>query len=236
MFEYNFLLELLTKRNKEIEEMMSFLKEHILDEKYRYVQGIGGVNDIVNLKGLAFEDMTPKQQSYVESVYKAIKEVDAPKKVEEDDSVSVEDREINNRYKLVEKPDILAKIQRLQSEAGDKLSEKLLGIIQSIMTYKQVSDKQMNRINEAYSLYILKENIVDSRENKVDKSVENKKWNLIEREDVKEKILRVKSLSDYSSIPSGVRNIFENVLKYNSVSDRQIETIERTYNRYFKGR
>ena len=77
---------------------------------------------------------------------------------------------------------------------------------------------------------------MDSRENKVDKSVENKKWNLIEREDVKEKILRVKSLSDYSSIPSGVRNIFENVLKYNSVSDRQIETIERTYNRYFKGR
>ena len=226
----------IAKRNKEIEEMMSFLKEHILDEKYRYVQGIGGVNDIVNLKGLSFEDMTPKQQSYVESVYKAIKEVDAPKRVEEDDSVSVEDREINNRYKLVEKPDILAKIQRLQSEAGDKLSEKLLGIIQSIMTYKQVSDKQMNRINEAYSLYILKENIVDSRENKVDKSVENKKWNLIEREDVKEKILKVKSLSDYSSIPSGVRNIFENVLKYNSVSDRQIETIERTYNRYFRGR
>lgn len=226
----------IAERNKEIEEMMSFLKEHILDEKYRYVQGIGGVNDIVNRKCLEFKDMTPKQQSYVESVYKAIKDIDAPKKVEEETSVSVEDREINNRYKLVEKPDILAKIQRLQSEAGDKLSEKLLGIIQSIMTYKQVSDKQMNRINEAYSLYILKEDIVDSRENKIDKSIENKKWNLIEREDVKEKIMKIKSLPDYSSIPSGVRNIFENVLKYNSVSDRQIETIERTYNRYFRGR
>ena len=218
---------------KEKEEMMNYLKDNLLNDKYKYVRGVNGVIDIVNVKKLDYFNMTSKQQSFVVSVYNAMKSLDTPKV---DDSVSVEDREINNRYKLVEKPDVLAKIQRLQNEAGNELSEKLLGIIHSIMTYKQVSDKQMNRINEAYSMYILKETTVDSRENKIEKTVENKKWNLIEREDVKNMILKIQSLPDYMSIPSGVRNIFENILKYNSVSDNQIRTVERTYNRYFRGR
>lgn len=222
------------EEKREHEEMIKYLDSHLLEDKYMYIAGIAGVTDIIKNKKLSYDNMTERQQGFVCSVYKAMKNLDS-KEQSQSNNVSVEDREINNRYKLVEKPDILAKIQRLQTEAGNELSEKIIGIIYSVMTYKQVSDKQINRINEAYSKYILKEEVIDSRDNKIGKGIENRKWNLKERGDVKAKIEKIQSLPDYLSIPSGVRNIFENILKYNSVSDKQIDIVERTYVRYFKG-
>ena len=56
---------------------------------------------------------------------------------------------------------------------------------------------------------------------------------MIERPDVKEKIIQLQRHSEYTNIPTGVKNIFENILKYNSASENQIKSVENTYKRYF---
>lgn len=223
------------KELKKIEDMMNYLKENLMDNKYSSIRGIVGVQDIVCNKKKEYAEMSEKQQLYVEGIYKAMKKLDKDliEKQKDDNFI---DKNINNRYTLVEKSDILAKIQRLQSEVPDKLNEKTLSIIRTIMSTKFVSDRQILRINEAFDKYILKKEISEN-ENVTEgkKRVTNRVWNLIERPDVKEKIKKIQSLSDYYDIPDGVRNILENILKYNSASDSQITTVERTYNRYFRG-
>lgn len=223
------------KELKKIEDMMNYLKENLMDNKYSSIRGIVGVQDIVCNKKKEYAEMSEKQQLYVEGIYKAMKKLDKDliEKQKDDNFI---DKNINNRYTLVEKSDILAKIQRLQSEVPDKLNEKTLSIIRTIMSTKFVSDRQILRINEAFDKYILRKEINDSESvSEGKKRVTNRVWNLIERPDVKEKIKKIQSLSDYYDIPEGVRNILGNILKYNSASDSQITTVERTYNRYFRG-
>lgn len=218
---------------KKIEDMMNYLKENLMSDKYSSIRGIAGVQDIVCNKKKEYLEMSDKQQLYVEGIYKEMKKLD---KALEDKNKADRfiDKNINNRYTLVEKSDILAKIQRLQSEASDKLNEKTLSIIRTIMATKYVSDRQILRINEAFDKYILNKEISDSEEGtEIKKRVTNRVWNLIERPDVKDKIKRIQGLPDYFDIPEGVRNIFTNILKYNSASDSQIMTVERTYKRYF---
>lgn len=227
------------KEQKRIEEMMDYLKDNLMKDKYTCIKSIGGVQDIVLKKQKTYEDMSEKQQQYIEGIYKSMKALDEKeKKTEDSDKTSVEDnivKEINNRYSLVEKVEILAKIQRLQEEAPDKLTEKLKNIINTVMSTKYVSDRQILRINQAFDKFILGKDIDDKVFNEpLNKSQStNRKWNLIERPDVKEKIVKIKGLSSYFDIPQGVRNILENILKYNSASDSQITTVERTYRRYF---
>lgn len=217
---------------KEREDMMNYLQSNLANEKYAHVPGVNGIIDIVLLKKKSYDSMTENQRRYVESVYKAMLNLDNPKGRK---GVPLEDDEtVNRHYKLIEKPEILAKIQRLQSEVSDKLSDFTLNVIENIMKYKNVTDKQILCINRAYSELILgeKEEVKDMTLNT--KKSENQKWSLADRVDVREKIESLQKMPYYSDIPSGIRNILENVLKYKTVSEKQIETIEKTYDRYFK--
>ena len=89
------------------------------------------------------------------------------------------------------------------------------------MENKFVSDRQIYQIEKAFNSLILgiedeeeKKNVILGRN-----TLGTKKWNLIERPDVKEKIIALQKLSDYSDIPYEIQNIFSNILKYNSASD-----------------
>jgi hypothetical protein len=176
--------------------------------------------------------MTDKQQAYVENKYKSMILFDSRNEKKE-----VVDEEINNRYSLVEKSDILAKIQRLQTEVDD-LPDFYAGILNTVMQYKTVTDKQIVQINNAFSKYILGEENTTVKKNVIvgQNKLGNKKYNLIERPDVKDKILALQRHPDYTNIPEGVKNILNNILKYNSASEEQIRSVENTYNRYFRGR
>lgn len=220
-------------RQKEVEVMMGYLRENLQKDAYERIRGINGVIDIVMNKKLEFENMTEKQQKYVENTYNTMVEQD--NKVVATKPESVVDTEVNNRYKLIEKPDMLAKIQRLQSEAESVLPDFIKGILQSVMTYKYVSDRQIKHINDAYAEHILGEtpNVTTAP---IKASIGPQKWNLIERSDIKDKILDLQRHPEYYNMHPTVRDIFTNILKYNSVSERQIESVERTYKRYFGSR
>ena len=183
--------------------------------------------------------MSEKQQNYVLSIYDLMQKIDNKNKVKEnnENESAAFDKYVNNRYTLAEKPEILAKIQRLQEEVKDKLTERQIGILNSVMENKFVSDRQIYQIEKAFNSLILgiedeeeKKNVILGRN-----TLGTKKWNLIERPDVKEKIIALQKLSDYSDIPYEIQNIFSNILKYNSASDAQIRTVENTYRRHFKG-
>ena len=122
--------------------------------------------------------------------------------------------------------------ERTPREVNDlpTLTEKILN---TVMSSKFVSDKQIIQINKAFDKYILNQEVSEEKPTDIMKKVENKKWNLIERPDVKDKILEIKRHSEYSNIPMSIRNIFSNILKYNMASEKQIEVVENTYKRYF---
>ena len=179
--------------------------------------------------------MSEKQLAYVKGVYQLMKDLDAPKG---DTSENISpDEEINKRYTLNERPDILAKIQRLQREAQDlpNFVEKILG---TVMRTKFVSDKQIIQIDKAFSKYIMNEEVSENLENSQVMKVSqgNRKWSLIERPDIKEKITAIRTHGEYTNIPDNIKNIFTNILKYNMVSEKQIEVVENTYKRHFGGR
>lgn len=223
------------KEFKEIEDMMEYLKSNLENDKYIKVKGIQGVKDIVNTKNIPFEDMTEKQQNYVKSIYNSMRNLD---KVGVEPKKSIGDKDINNRYTLLERADILAKIQRLQTEVIDELPDFIKNILNSVMTYKYVSDNQIYYINDAFSRYILKESGINEKQSSglSKTNIGVKKWNLIERPEIKEKILELQKMSEYSDIPHSIQDIFSNILKYNSVSENQMNVVEKTYRRYFKGR
>ena len=215
------------KEKNELEHMILFLRNNLDKEEYSSLKGIMGVRDIVLRKKLEIEDMSEKQLSYVKSVYQAMKSLEVTST-----ETSHSDSAVNNRYTLSEKPEILAKIQRLQREVDNlpSLTEKILN---TVMASKFVSDKQIIQIDKAFDKYILNQDVADEKPTDIMKKVENKKWNLIERPDVKDKILEIKRHSEYSNIPMSIRNIFTNILKYNMASEKQIEVVENTYKRYF---
>ena len=223
------------KEENDLSDMISFLKENLEDEKYSGVKGIMGVRDIILKKKLSYDMMSEKQLAYVKGVYQLMKDLDAPKG---DTSENISpDEEINKRYTLNERPDILAKIQRLQREAQDlpNFVEKILG---TVMRTKFVSDKQIIQIDKAFSKYIMNEEVSENLENSQVMKVSqgNRKWSLIERPDIKEKITAIRTHGEYTNIPDNIKNIFTNILKYNMVSEKQIEVVENTYKRHFGGR
>ena len=65
---------------------------------------------------------------------------------------------------------------------------------------------------------------------------ENRKWNLLERPDVQEKVMALRNHPEFGNMYSATQNIINNILKYKSVSEKQIESIDKTYNRFFKGK
>ena len=223
----NVVVEKENQEKSEQEDMMVFLRENLDKEEYSSLKGIMGVRDIILRKKLEIDGMSEKQLSYVKSVYQAMKSQNEPTTEATEDNKAV-----NNRYTLSEKPEILAKIQRLQREVDDlpSLTEKILN---TVMSSKFVSDKQIAQIDKAFDKYILKQEVSEDKPTDIVKKVENKKWNLIERPDVKDKILEIKRHSEYSNIPMSIRNIFTNILKYNMASEKQIEVVENTYKRYF---
>ena len=229
------------EKRKRIDEMIKYMNNNLEDERYASVKGIVGVKDILLNKKLNYYDMSIRQRNYVDGVYKYMQEIDdLERDKEKEKSVNqnrglTEEANVNMRYKLSEKTDMLAKIQRLQSEVYDKLGEVEKGIIKSVMDSHWISDKQIRRLNIAFSKYINGEEVeeVEKRVTAGGSNFKNKKWNLIERPDVKEKIIQLQRHSEYTNIPTGVKNIFENILKYNSASENQIKSVENTYKRYF---
>ena len=179
--------------------------------------------------------MSEKQLSYVKGVYNLMKDFDKSE-VKPEDASSV-DEEVNKRYTLQERPEILAKIQRLQREAQD-LPNFVDKILATVMRTKFVSDKQIIQIDKAFSKYILNEEVPENVENSqiMKSSQGNKKWSLIERPDIREKIVAIRSHGEYTNIPDNIKNIFANILKYNMVSEKQIDVVENTYKRHFGGR
>ena len=217
------------KENKKIEEMMTFLREHVEDECYRSIKGIGGIYDIVIVKKKEFDSMSIKQQRYVLSVYDMMLEVN--KKSEQDNKGS-DGTFINKKYSLVERPDVLAKIQQLQLECYDNLTTLQQNIIHSIMSNHTMTDRQIAQIEKAYSKNVLHEK-EEQRNVVLDMGTStNKKFSLLERQDIKEKIEELMGRPDYYNIPMEVRNIFSNILKYKRVSEKQAKTVENTYRRY----
>lgn len=213
-------------------DMMTYLRSHLEDEKYKNIKGILGVCDIVLNKKLEIENMSSRQLSYVKSIYNIMQNID---KNENNFNNSLNAGEINNRYTLVEKPDILNKIQRLQHEV-DNLPNMIDGIFTTVMKTKFITDKQIIQIEKAFSKYILKEENTEVVNTQTFSQNKNKKWSLFERPDIKEKILNLKRHSEYINIPQTIQSIFDNILKYNTVSDKQIEVVENTYKRHFGGK
>ena len=181
------------------------------------------------MKKKEFNSMSIKQQRYVLSVYDMMLEVN--KKSEQDNKGS-DGTFINKKYSLVERPDVLAKIQQLQLECYDNLTTLQQNIIHSIMSNHTMTDRQIAQIEKAYSKNILHEK-EEQRNVVLDMGTStNKKFSLLERQDIKEKIEELMGRQDYYNIPMEVRNIFSNILKYKRVSEKQAKTVENTYRRY----
>lgn len=214
---------------KRIDDMMTFLREHIEDSCYKNIKGIAGVYDIIKVKKKEYSSMTLKQQKYVLGIYDLMQDIlkESEKSGELNRGVY-----INKKYSLIERPDILSKIQQLQMECYDNLTSLQQNIIHSIMTNHSMTDRQIVQIEKAYSQNILHENVENKNVilNVGDK--QNKKYSLLERPDIKEKIETLMNLFDYYNIPIEIRNIFSNILKYNRVSEKQAKTVENTYRRY----
>ena len=227
------------KKIEEVEEnnaiMMVYLREHLPMDKYDNIRGINGIRDIVLNKNMKYQDMSEKQYNFVSSVYSYMLDLDKSQGKKEKD---VSDSDINNRYTLSERPDILAKIQRLQNEVADRLNSerpKVSSIMETVLKTQRVSDKQIRYINEAFSEYILGEQVVKVESNmplSVSKP-ENRKWNLIERPDIQEKVTALINHPEFNNMYSATQSILKNILKYNSVSEKQIESVERVYRKYF---
>ena len=220
--------------------MMVYLKEHLPLSKYDNIQGIKGVKDIVLVKKIDFQRMSDKQLNYVEDVYKrmlALDNKDIHKPAENNSLVF--DADINNSYSLSERPDILAKIQRLQNECLDKLNAerpKTVSIMTNILNRRRVSDKQIKNINEAFSIYILGE-VPKEEEVNVPLDVmkpTNRKWYLTERPDVLDKVNALVNHQEEFNISAKRRDFLSNILKYRNVSDKQISIIEQMHSEYFK--
>jgi len=220
-------------REKENLEILEFLKENLDNEKYKYVRGKVGVKDIVITKGLTFEDMTPKQEAYVKSVYSGMRGVDNK---EQNDTKKVISN--NSKYQLSEKPEVLMKIQRLQNEVSDKTPEITRKIIDTIMKYRTISEKQLRHINDAYVSLVVegKDTITFSYkdESKDTSSESNKRYMLKDRPDIKEKIDKILNSDLYYTLPERQYQIVYSVSKYKTVSDKQIFYIEEAYKSIFK--
>lgn len=223
------------KEKEESENMMEYLKAHLEEEKYANLKGIHGVKDIILKKCLIPEDMSSKQLSYVKSVYDMMKAKDG----EVEEKAPITEGEVNNRYTLNEKTDVLAKVQRLQREAVD-LPQFYERILSTVMRTHTVSDRQIVQIDKAFAKYILNQEVEETTGSVSSKlpttSNQNRKWSLAERLDVSEKLSAIRNHPDYNDIPESVRNIFANIMKYKTVSDKQIEVVENTYKRHFGGR
>ena len=238
------LIDLLSGRNKILEEenqriemMMQYLKEHLPMEKYNSLGGINGVSNIILQKKLDYDSMTSRQQNFVESVYKSMKSMDKREEAINNPQI---DSDINNRYSLSEKSEVLSKIQKLQEpcilDMLMKESKRTVDIMETVMATHFVSDKQLKYIDAAYSKYVLSEVSINTDSNTLDVGKnENRKWNLIERPDVVEKIMAIKSSSRYDGLYETVKNILDNILKYKIISNKQIETVEKTYKRCCDG-
>lgn len=212
-----------------IENIIEYMLENINDDKYNEIKGIGGVRDILLQKKIPYIKMTVKQRNYVLGIYDLMQELDKGKKNNICDSIG-----INNRYSLMEKPDVLIKIERLQNEVFDKLSEFYKGIILNVLSNHIVTDRQLIQIDKMYTKYILNQSSTVSIEQKSFATEKNRKYSLIERPDISEKIRMIKASSEYFNIPLEVRTIFDNIIKYGMVSEKQAKTVENTYKRHMK--
>ena len=224
--------------SREIEnlEILEFLKENIDNEKYKYVKGKVGLKDIVVTKGLTFEEMTPKQESYVKSVYSGMKGIDNKENKEEEKVV-----EDNKKHSLTDKPEVIMKIQRLQNEVSDKTPQITKNIIETIMKYRTISEKQLRHINDAYvSLVIEGKDTVTNTSKQYnndtadEKKEPNKKYTLDDRPDIKEKVTKILSSDLYYTLPERQYQIVYSVSKYKTFSEKQLFYIEEAYKSIFK--
>lgn len=218
------------KEDKEA-QLLEYIKENIDKVKYEKIWGKDVVKDIVINKGLTFKRMSDKQAKFVERYYTEMQGID--QRENEIGKMSKTLSEQNNVYMLKEKPEVIAKIQRLQNEVYDVIPQKTKDIMSSILKYQKVSDRQLRHVNDAYLEFILGEKSNSLERPKTNESViiENKKYKLNDRPDIKSRILEIKDSSNYMSLPQKTKDILESVLKYNSVSDKQLRYVDEAYRR-----
>lgn len=218
------------KQDKET-QIIDYIKENIDKIKYEKIWGKDAIKDILINKGLTFERMTEKQGKFVERYYTEMQGVDLQEKQR---SKVLSDE--NKVYLLKDKPEVIAKMQRLQNEADDKAPQKTKDIISSILRYQKVSDRQLRHINDAYLEYVLGEKSVRSTAKPESQSTisENRKYKLSDRPDIKSKIEEVQRSNGYDVLPQKTKDILGSVLKYNSVSDKQLVYVNDAYEKVCK--
>lgn len=209
-------------------QMLEYVKENMDKIKYEKIWGKDIVKDIVINKGLTFAKMTEKQAKFVERYYTEMQGIDL-----QENQMSKVLSDENKTYFLKEKPDVIAKIQRLQNEAEDVLPQKTKDIISSILRFQKVSDRQLKHVNEAYLEFILgeKSSSSDTKTDIQGTITENKKYKLSDRPDIKAKIEEIQRNKNYDTLPQKTKDILRSILKYNSVSDKQLKYVNEAFER-----
>lgn len=206
------------------EKIMRYLRLNIVDPKYAVIgKGIEITKDIIFNKGKTLDTMTEGQKKVVLNVHRIMvnmdKDSNATSKASDSNS---KEQEVNNVYFLKDREDVRLKINSiLNSGVVENLDEKQKGIINNVVKYERVSDKQLNRIEQIYSA--------------ISKTKPNNSYFLDEREDVKSKMTRVINSATFKKLDKKTRDIFNTVLRNGRFSDKQLKYICDAYDKLPEG-
>lgn len=197
------------------EKIMSYLRLNIDNPKYSVIgKGIEITKDIIQNKGKTLDTMTEGQKKVVLNVYRIMVNMDATKEVNNSTKEGV-----NNVYLLEDRDDIRLKIDKIvNSSMMAKLDDNQKGIINTVLKYGKVSDKQLKRIELMYNV-VCKNNI------------NNNSHFLDDREDVKTKMTKVINSPLFKSLDKKTKDIFNTVLRNGRFSDKQLKYILDSYNK-----
>ncbi len=218
---YDINIYLKTKREKEGKtvkddyEIYRYLKDALsLEENYLIYSSLGKLysiaTDIIITKGLNFNSMSEKQKDLVKKTYKKMLEVDNKGK-----SIGVN---VNNSYRLDKRPDIELKINYIKNAKNYKdLDEKTKCIIDNVLKYKKVSDKQIKYIVKAYDGLDYSDKPSE---------IVNNFYKLEDRPDI---VSMIEMLSNGYNSDKTLKDILNTINKYGKVSDKQIYYIRGKY-------
>lgn len=132
---------------------------------------------------------------------------------------STKEEGVNNVYLLGDRDDIRLKIDKIvNSSMMAKLDDTQKGIINTVLKYGKVSDKQLKRIELMYNV-VCKNN------------TNNNSHFLDDREDVKTKMTQVINSPLFKSLDKKTKDIFNTVLRNGRFSDKQLKYIIDSYNK-----
>lgn len=202
------------------EKIMRYLRLNIVDPKYAIIgKGVEITKDIIFNKGKTLDTMTEGQKKVVLNVHRLMVNMDKESNVTSKESYSnLKGKEVNNVYFLMDREDVRLKLNFiLNSGVVENLDEKQKGIINNVVKYERVSDKQLNRIEQIY--------------NAITKTVPNSSYFLDDREDVKSKMTKVINNDMFKKLDDKTKGIFNTVLRTGRFSDKQLKYISDAYDK-----